>query len=144
MFSRTARCTLRTLACRPSFSRSPLTALVRSPPDFFFQQQRANMASAVAKRLSGKTILITGASSGIGRSTALEFARSSPQDLKLILTARRTDELEKLAAEITKEVGAGVKVLPVQFDVSKPAEVRGFVGSLPEEWRDIDVLVNNA
>lgn len=120
-----------------------MTALVRSPPDFIFQQ-RANMASAVAKRLSGKTILITGASSGIGRSTALEFARSSPQDLKLILTARRTDELEKLAAEITKEVGAGVKVLPVQFDVSKPAEVRGFVGSLPEEWRDIDVLVNNA
>lgn len=146
MFSRTARCTLRTLACRPFLSRNPLTALVRSLPDFFFQQQqqRANMASAVAKRLSGKTILITGASSGIGRSTALEFARSSPQDLRLILTARRTDELEKLAAEITKEVGAGVKVLPVQFDVSKPAEVRGFVGSLPGEWRDIDVLVNNA
>jgi 3-hydroxy acid dehydrogenase / malonic semialdehyde reductase len=124
-----------------------LSAFVRSPPDFIFQQQqqqRANMATAVAKRLSGKTILITGASSGIGRSTALEFARTSPQDLRLILTARRADALQELAAEITKEVGEGVKVLPVQFDVSKPAEVRAFVGNLPEEWRNIDVLVNNA
>lgn len=102
------------------------------------------MSSAVAKRLSGKTIVITGASSGIGRSTALEFARTSPQDLRLILTARRIDALKELAAEITKEVGEGVKVLPVALDVSKPEEIRGFVGQLPEEWKNIDVLVNNA
>ncbi|KAK9770554.1 hypothetical protein AB5N19_11375 [Seiridium cardinale] len=102
------------------------------------------MSSAVAKRLSGKTIVITGASSGIGRSTALEFARTSPQDLRLILTARRIDALKELAAEIAKELGEGVKVLPVELDISKPEDVRGFVGKLPEEWRDIDVLVNNA
>lgn len=102
-------------------------------------------SSAAAKRLHGKTILITGASSGIGRSTALEFARTNPSgDLRLIITARRKESLEELAAQIREETKDGVKVLPVQLDVSKAEEIRGFVGGLPEEWRDIHVLVNNA
>jgi 3-hydroxy acid dehydrogenase / malonic semialdehyde reductase len=100
--------------------------------------------SAMSKRLEGKTIVITGASSGIGRSTAIEFARTSPNNLRLVLTARRIDTLKEIAAEIKKDVGEGVKVLPFKLDVSNPDEVRGFVGNLPEEWRDIDVLVNNA
>ncbi|KAK4210425.1 hypothetical protein QBC37DRAFT_442753 [Rhypophila decipiens] len=101
--------------------------------------------SAAAKRLRGKTIVITGASSGIGRATAFEFARTAPKnDLKLILTARRIDTLKEVAAKIREEVGDGVQVLPVQLDVSKPAEVKSFVPGLPEEWRDIHVLVNNA
>ncbi|CAG9946740.1 unnamed protein product [Clonostachys rosea f. rosea IK726] len=100
--------------------------------------------AAAAKRLSGKTILITGASSGIGRSTALEFARTSPQNLRLILTARREDALRELRDQIREEVGGGVEVLPVKLDVSDADAVRGFVGNLPEEWRDINVLVNNA
>lgn len=98
----------------------------------------------MAKRIEGKTIVITGASSGIGRSTAFEFARTAPKNLRLILTARRVDTLKQVAEEIKKEVGDGVKVLPVQLDVSKPEEIRQFVPSLPEEWRDIHVLVNNA
>ena len=98
----------------------------------------------MSKRLESKTIVITGASSGIGRSTAIEFARTSPNNLRLILTARRIDTLKQIAEEIKKEVGDGVKVLPFKLDVSSPEEVRGFVGSLPEEWREIDVLVNNA
>ncbi|PMD16554.1 NAD(P)-binding protein [Hyaloscypha hepaticicola] len=98
----------------------------------------------MSKRLEGKTIVITGASSGIGRSTAIEFARTSPKNLRLILTARRIDTLKQIAEEIKKEVGEGVKVLPFKLDVSSPDEVRNFVGNLPEEWREIDVLVNNA
>jgi len=98
----------------------------------------------MGKRLEGKTIVITGASSGIGRSTAIEFARTSPNNLRLILTARRIDTLKQVAADITKQVGEGVKVLPFQLDVSKPKEVSSFVGNLPEEWRGIDILVNNA
>lgn len=102
-------------------------------------------SSAAAKRLEGKTIVITGASSGIGRATALEFARTNPNGgLRLIITARRAEALEELAAEIRKETNDGVKVLPVKLDVSKAAEIRGFVSGLPEEWRDIHVLVNNA
>lgn len=100
--------------------------------------------AAAAKRLEGKTVVITGASSGIGRSTALEFARTAPRNLKLVVTARREEALEELAGEIRKEVGDGVKVHPVRMDVSKPEEVRQFVGGLPEEFREIDVLVNNA
>ena len=103
-----------------------------------------SMSSAMSKRLEDKTIVITGASSGIGRSCAREFARTSPKSLKLILTARRIDTLKEVAAEITKEVGDGVQVLPVKLDISKPEEVKAFVGNLPKEFKDIDVLVNNA
>ncbi|KAH8811213.1 hypothetical protein F5884DRAFT_267884 [Xylogone sp. PMI_703] len=102
------------------------------------------MASAVSKRLEGKTILITGASSGIGRSTAFEFARTCPTNLKLILTARRIDSLKQIARDIAHEVGEGVKVLPVQLDVSHADEIRTFVDRLPAEFREVDVLVNNA
>ena len=121
-----------------------LQHLARRQFPSFPLQSRATMSSAVAKRLEGKTIVITGASSGIGRSTAFEFARTAPKDLKLILTARRIDTLKEIAAEIKKEVGDGVKVLPVKLDVSNPDEVRNFVPSLPEEFKDINVLVNNA
>lgn len=98
----------------------------------------------MGERLKGKTIVITGASSGIGRATAVEFAKTSSQDLKLILTARRLETLQEVAEEIKREVGEGVKVLPFKLDVSQPDEVRNFVSRLPAEFRDIDVLVNNA
>lgn len=142
----------------PNETRIPRMPFLRTSRQFFrtltalkSPQQILNphpsirtMATAMGKRLEGKTIVVTGASSGIGRSTALEFARTSPKNLRLILTARRIDTLKEIAGEIKKEVGEGVKVLPFKLDVSSPEEVRGFVGNLPEEWRDIDVLVNNA
>ena len=68
----------------------------------------------------------------------------SPGDLRLILTARRIDVLKEVAEEIKKEVGEGVKVLPVKLDMADAGAIRGFVGELPQEWRDVDVLVNNA
>ncbi|KAJ3037367.1 hypothetical protein HDV00_001732 [Rhizophlyctis rosea] len=102
------------------------------------------MSSAVAKRLEGKTILITGASAGIGRSTALEFARTSPKNLKLILAARRIDALKALAEDIKSEVGDGVQTLPIQIDLQKPSEIVSALSNLPAEFKDIDILVNNA
>ncbi|KAF2682225.1 NAD(P)-binding protein [Lentithecium fluviatile CBS 122367] len=98
---------------------------------------------STAARLKGKTIVITGASSGIGRSCAVEFARTQPDDLKLILTARRYDTLKEVAAEIAG-FAKGVKVHPVKLDVSNPEEIDKFVGQLPDEFKEIDVLVNNA
>lgn len=106
---------------------------------------RTMASSAAAKRLQDKTVLITGASSGIGRSCAFEFARTAPANgLRLILTARRVDSLRQIAADIEKETAGGVKVLPVKLDVSSPEEVRGLVPGLPAEWKEVDVLVNNA
>jgi 3-hydroxy acid dehydrogenase / malonic semialdehyde reductase len=133
--ARTTLAFLRTAFTRPRPTRNP-----------YFRSGIAKraMSSAMAKRLEGKTILVTGASSGIGKSTALEFARTSPKSLKLIVTARRLDTLKELADEIKKEVGDGVKVLPVKLDVSNPQEISSFVGNLPQDFKSIDVLVNNA
>lgn len=97
----------------------------------------------MAKRLEGKTIVITGASSGIGRATAFEFARTS-KNIRLVLTARRLDALEQVAAEINKGVGSEVKIFCYAMDVGKPGDVDAFVPSLPEDFRDIDILFNNA
>ena len=134
--------TLNTLV-RSTLLRKPAPSAIK--PSFITPTLlRAMSASAMSGRLQGKTIVITGASSGIGRSTAIEFARTAPKDLKLVLTARRLETLEEVAAEIKKEVGDGVKVLPFKLDVSKPEEVKTFVERLPEEFREIDVLVNNA
>jgi 3-hydroxy acid dehydrogenase/malonic semialdehyde reductase len=104
----------------------------------------SNYSYTAANRLDGKTILITGASSGIGRSVAFEFARTWPDNLRLILTARRLERLYSIAQEIVHEFGNGVKILPVALDVSNRDQIRAFVDSLPHDWRDINVLVNNA
>lgn len=102
------------------------------------------MPTSAAKSLAGKTILITGASSGIGRSCAFEFARTSPQSLKLILTARRVDRLHEIAKQITEELGTGVQIHNVKLDVSKSDEVTRLWQDLPEDFNAVDILVNNA
>merc|ERR1711939_654839 len=132
--------TLRSISATFSHSSrtcSPLKPLLHHP-------NRRTMASAMGRRLEGKTVVVTGASSGIGKSTALEFARTSPKNLKLVLTARRIDALKQLAEEIKKEVGDGVKVHPVQLDISQPDQVRSFISNLPQDFQAVDVLVNNA
>lgn len=145
-----ARTTYRAVPCLLSTTRSKKQSPLSSIVPFtnlgrHFLKRTMAFSSAAAKRLQDKTVLITGASSGIGRSTAFEFARTAPSNgLKLILTARRADTLKEVAAEIEKETNGGVKVLPVKLDVSSPEEVRSFVPGLPEGWGEVDVLVNNA
>lgn len=122
--------------------------LIPSSPSLLAQQLNLptafkRMSSSQAKRLAGKTILVTGASSGIGKSTALEFARTQPDDLKLVLTARREDALQEVKKEI-EGLAKGVKVHVVKLDVSNVNEINQFVGNLPAEFKEIDVLVNNA
>lgn len=94
--------------------------------------------------MSWQEVLITGASAGIGKASAIEFARAAaPEPIKLILTARRLNVLEEIKKEIEGKY-KDAKVYPVKLDVSNPEEVRGFVKSLPQEVQNIDVLVNNA
>ncbi len=85
--------------------------------------------------LANKTVFITGASSGIGQSTARKFSECGA---RLILAARRTDRLEKLASELRSEV------LVVELDIRDRAAVDAAVGGLGTKWREIDILVNNA
>jgi len=83
--------------------------------------------------------LITGATSGIGKSTAVEFAKHG---YDLIITGRRQERLEELKADLTKQYS--VKVLNLCFDVRDEKQVEAAINSIPVEYKKIDVLVNNA
>jgi 3-hydroxy acid dehydrogenase/malonic semialdehyde reductase len=83
--------------------------------------------------------LITGATSGIGKSTAIEFAKHG---YDLIITGRRTERLEELKAVLTKEYS--IKVLNLCFDVRDEKQVEAAIHSIPVDFKKIDVLVNNA
>jgi len=87
----------------------------------------------------GKTILITGATSGFGRPIACRFARERHP---IIITGRRKDRLDELKKEIRQLYDANIRSL--LFDVRKFGEVRAAIKSLTGNWRKIDVLVNNA
>lgn len=82
--------------------------------------------------------LITGASSGIGEACARKFAEGG---YDLILTARRAEKLAELKAELEAE---GTKVKTLTFDVRDAEAAEKAVDSLEPEWREIDVLINNA
>ena len=88
---------------------------------------------------NGKTVLITGATSGIGRATAIKYAANG---YRLIITGRRKGRLQELQEEWQKEYGIDVHCL--NFDVRESNEVKGAIASLPDEWFDIDILINNA
>ncbi|KAI0306593.1 NAD-P-binding protein [Multifurca ochricompacta] len=123
-----------------------------------------------ASRLLGKTVLITGASAGIGavrlldtrtliyrlsltitppffrQATAILFAKGGSN---LILLARRVDQLEKVAeaasaAHKASGVQQDVRIVTVQLDVSDRAQVAALWSKIPQELRNVDILVNNA
>ncbi len=89
--------------------------------------------------LKGKTVFITGASSGIGRSTAIAFAREGG---RLLVCARRSAPLKELEQTLLSAGASAVYVFPL--DVQKRSDVEAAIANLPEAWKEIDVLVNNA
>ncbi|MCB9081641.1 MAG: SDR family NAD(P)-dependent oxidoreductase [Lewinellaceae bacterium] len=88
---------------------------------------------------NGKTVFITGATSGIGRATAIQFAQGG---YRLILNGRREDRLEALQKELEANYQSEILLLP--FDVTDAATVEMAISNLPAEWQAIDILVNNA
>lgn len=84
-----------------------------------------------------KTALITGATSGIGKSTAIEFSK---HNINLILCGRRQDRLDLLKEELSKKVG----VHTLCFDVRDKKTVYSAIENLPEAFKTIDILINNA
>jgi 3-hydroxy acid dehydrogenase / malonic semialdehyde reductase len=90
--------------------------------------------------LNDTLVFITGASSGIGRASALAFASGGA---RLLLCARRMERLHELEKNIKKS-NPSAKVHSVQLDVRIHTEVEKTLGALPEEWKAIDILLNNA
>jgi NADP-dependent 3-hydroxy acid dehydrogenase YdfG len=86
-----------------------------------------------------KTILISGATAGIGEACAIEFAKKGYQ---LILTGRRSERLENLKQKLQEEYS--IKIYTLCFDIRNQQEVANAVSSIPEDFKNIDVLVNNA
>jgi len=89
--------------------------------------------------LKGKTVLVTGASSGIGHATAMAFAQAGA---RLLICARSLDKLKQLEASFV-EAGAPA-VLAFALDVTSRKAVEATLVALPAEWSEIDILVNNA
>ncbi len=86
-----------------------------------------------------KIAMITGATSGIGGAAAMRFAA---EGYDLIVTGRRTDRLEALKQGLEAEFGA--RVLALNFDVRERAECEAAIASIPQDFRAIDVFLNNA
>lgn len=85
-----------------------------------------------------KTALITGATSGIGEACARRFANGG---YNIIITGRTADKLQALKAELETE---GVSVLALAFDVCDRNATHEAVNSIPDSFKPIDVLINNA
>ncbi len=86
-----------------------------------------------------KIAIVTGATSGIGRAASVSLAGIG---YDLIITGRRVALLSELAKEIEKDFS--VRVLPLSFDVREISQVEHYLGNLPDNWKDVDLLINNA
>jgi len=89
--------------------------------------------------LKGKIVFITGATSGIGKACAYAFAK---EGANIIINARRLELLNEIADDIRKK--HNVKVYSFKLDVRNREEVFNSINSLPDEWKRIDILINNA
>lgn len=90
--------------------------------------------------LNGRTVIITGANSGIGKQTALDLAR---RNARVILACRSTDSGEKAAEEIRRRSKNNDVVLR-HMDLTSFASVRKFAAQVLSEEKQIDILINNA
>lgn len=88
--------------------------------------------------MNNRTILITGASSGIGEACAVELAKKGA---KLIITARRADRLDTLSKKLSS---LGAQVYVQMLDVRDKLGIENFLKQLPSDFQHIDVLINNA
>ncbi len=89
--------------------------------------------------LANQIVFVTGASSGIGEACARVFAR---EGAALLLAARRKDRIDRLAGELRSAYG--VRTSTIQLDVRDRKAVDAAVSELPPDWRDIQILINNA
>ncbi len=98
------------------------------------------------QRLHNKTVLVTGASGGIGKAAAVLFARAG---CNVVLTARRAEALSQAATECSLanqqgQTGAGGNFAAITLDMRDRTQLDGMLASLPDWAKNVDILVNNA
>ena len=93
--------------------------------------------------IQNQIVFITGASSGIGAACAKIFAKGGA---KLILAARRLEKLDRLANELveTKSIASANEIYLLELDVRDRPQVESAINALPDAWKNIDILINNA
>lgn len=99
---------------------------------------KANFSDQIKQEMS-KIALVTGATAGIGEAVATRFAA---EGYDLIVTGRRDERLQEVKRKLESEYGH--RVLALNFDVRRKEQVQANLGNLPEDWKAVDVLVNNA
>jgi NADP-dependent 3-hydroxy acid dehydrogenase YdfG len=86
-----------------------------------------------------RTVLITGATSGIGKACSTRFAGLGD---RLMITGRRNTLLKQLAADLSQSYGT--EILPLVMDVRNRKQVESLFSDIPAGWKEVDILVNNA
>jgi len=106
---------------------------------YFFGYNFQKKTCLKMNSLKNKNVFITGASSGIGKACAAAFAK---EGANLILTARRVDRINQLSKELKNKYG--VDTLSFKLDVRNYDEVQKVISSINNDWKKIDILLNNA
>lgn len=103
------------------------------------KEREEELQRLTARPVSDQTVFITGATSGIGKATAIKFAQHG---FRLLLCGRRAERLEEVKSQLETEFGVPVHVFVL--DVRNAEAVQQAIDHLPAEWADIDILINNA
>lgn len=96
---------------------------------------------STTRNFTGKVVLITGSSSGIGATTAEEFAKAGAQ---VIITGRNATKLAEVGEKCLKLSPKGLKPLEIVGDISKEVDCQRLIDSTIEKFEQLDILVNNA
>ncbi|CAG2108261.1 unnamed protein product [Medioppia subpectinata] len=111
------------------------------PVLFYKMQPKLYLEMSVKYDFTGKVVLITGSSSGIGAATAVQFAKAGAQ---VVVTGRRADKLAEVGKQCLKVSPKGIKALEVTADVTKREDMRRLVDQTIKHFGKLDILVNNA
>ncbi|PPK86589.1 NADP-dependent 3-hydroxy acid dehydrogenase YdfG [Neolewinella xylanilytica] len=126
---------------KPPVASDALSALKQNIAELeaMLSDREAPHAEVKVRRGAGKTVFLSGATSGIGLATARRLAE---EGYRLILAARRKERLDAVARELRN--AAGIDVHTLELDVTDRERVGEELANLPEAWRAIDILINNA
>jgi short-subunit dehydrogenase len=116
----------------------PERAVLRNYRLLLYEEIKENSEEKIKRKLQNKVVIVTGASSGIGKAIAKEYAQNGA---KVVLAARNTEKLLRIKIDIEK---SGGKAVFVETDVSKKSDCENLIKQTVNKFGKIDILVNNA